>query len=317
MSSRAPGSFKLLSIAAASALILTACGDSAADEPTEQASEEELTTVTVGTVDGPHAKILEFVDENLAQEEGLDLEIVETDDYEAANSQLAEGEVDANYVQDVPTLDQEIIDHDYEFSYGAGVHIQPYVLFSDQYESSEEIDYDATLGITSEEQDQYRALRLLEAHRLLHELSEGSTLADLTERQNPRRLQFVEYSPEALTQNVEVEDLDGVIVNGEDFDEGELDIDDAALVEEVTQSPYSQVMVWNVEDEHDEKILKLNELLHSDEVGHYILDTWPDGEIIPPNRERLKKQLEEEETERQEEQAEREEQEAEREEDNS
>lgn len=309
MSSRAPGGFKLLSIAAASALILSACGDSTAEEPPAQEEEEELTTVTVGTVDGPHAQILEFVDENLAEEEGIDLEIVETDDYQAANSQLAEGELDANYAQDIPTFDQEVIDHDYEFSYGAGVHIQPYALFSEQYDSSEEIRYDSTFGITSEEQDQYRSLRLLEAHRLLQEISEGSVLSDLTERQNPRRLQFVEYSPEALAQNDEAEELDGVIVNGEDFDENELDIDDATLVEEVHQSPFSQIMVWNVEDENNEEVLKLNELLHSEEVGRYILETWPDGEIIPPNRERLQEQIEEEEAEAEEQEQEQEQQE--------
>lgn len=340
MKSRTPTHWGLLSVAAASSLVLAACGGSSAQEEEESPSpsptvaesesepptpsetpteeEEELTTLTVGALDEPHAEILEYVDENLAEEEGLDLEIVETEDYETANNQLAEGELDANYVQTVPTLDQEVIDHQYEFVYGTGVHIQPYVLFSDGYDSAEEISNGATFGITSEEEDQYRSLRLLESKRVLHEIAEDSTLADLTERENPRSLQFEEIDPDELAQSVGEEDLDGVIVNGKDFDEADLDLADAVLVEEVHQSPYSDIMVWDEENENSDQIVALDSLLHSQEVGSYILETWPDGEIIPPNRERLEEQERQEELEELEEQEELEElEEQEEQEDNS
>ncbi|MGO3662592.1 MetQ/NlpA family ABC transporter substrate-binding protein, partial [Microbacterium gubbeenense] len=76
-----------LAAAAAATLVLAGCGASGADE--EVGSDDGgITTLTVGVSPVPHGEILEFVRDNLAEDAGLDLEIVSYDDYALPNRAL-------------------------------------------------------------------------------------------------------------------------------------------------------------------------------------------------------------------------------------
>ncbi len=271
----------LTGLVAASALVLAACGggDDSAEGPT--ANEDGVTTLTVGATPVPHGQILEFVSEELGADAGLDIEVVEFDDYQLPNRQMDEGSLDANYFQHVPFLEQQIEDHGYEISHGDGIHIEPYALFSNQHDSVEDIDEGATIGITSDAGNQPRALLLLEAVGLLEDIDEDSAALTLTEEQNPMGLQFEENPPEILAQVVDDASIDAAIINGNYFLEAGLDVKDALIVEEAENSPYANVLAWNSANDDNEAIQKLDELLHSQEVADYITETWPEGEIIP------------------------------------
>src|SRR5699024_3428598 len=96
-SSRPSRRLALTSLAAASALVLAACGgsDDNAEGPT--AGEDGTTTLTVGATPVPHGQILEFVSEELGEEANLEIEVVEFDDFQLPNRQMDEGNLDANY----------------------------------------------------------------------------------------------------------------------------------------------------------------------------------------------------------------------------
>src|SRR5690625_3911832 len=70
----------------------------------------QSTVLRVGASTLPHAPILEFVKPLLA-EEGIELEIIEFSDYVLPNLALAEGEIDANFFQHVPYLDDFAANH--------------------------------------------------------------------------------------------------------------------------------------------------------------------------------------------------------------
>src|SRR5690625_893627 len=146
--------------AAATALVLAACGgsDDNAEGPT--ADEDGVTTLTVGATPVPHGQILEYVSDELGEDAGLDIEVVEFDDFQLPNRQMDEGTLDANYFQHVPFLDQQIEDHGYEISHGDPIHIEPYAVFSNEHDSAEDIEDGATIGITSDAGNQPRALQL-------------------------------------------------------------------------------------------------------------------------------------------------------------
>ncbi|WP_049107341.1 MetQ/NlpA family ABC transporter substrate-binding protein, partial [Klebsiella oxytoca] len=61
-------------------------------------------TLTVGATPVPHAEILEFVKPELAKQ-GVDLKIKVFNDFIQPNQQLAEKNLDANYYQYRPFLD--------------------------------------------------------------------------------------------------------------------------------------------------------------------------------------------------------------------
>lgn len=268
--------------AAAVALTLTACGGSAAAPSSEAPSSASLTTVKVGASPVPHARILEFVKTDLAAAAGLDLQIVEFDDYVQPNEALASGELDANYFQHLPYLESQIADKGYEFTAGEGVHIEPLKLFSDKHDSVDAIPDGATIAITNDVSNQYRGLKLLEKAGLLTDLADDATVLTLTEAENPRGFQFEETQPEVVVQQLSDPAVDAAVINANFILTAGLDPNEAIESEEVEGNPYANMLVWRTGDDNP-AVETLEELLHSAEVAAFITETWPSGDVIPGN----------------------------------
>ena len=267
--------------AAALALALSACGASGGDASTATPDPENPVVVKVGANPVPHARILEFVDENLAQEAGIDLEIQEFDDYQLPNTALDEGSIDANYYMHGPFFESQVRDRNLKMEHGEGVHIEPYAAFSTQLESVDELEDGATIAITNDPGNQPRALKMLEQAGLLQGIEDDSAALTLTEEQNPRGFSFEENQPEILVQIVDDPAVDLAIINGNYFIQAGMKLDDALVVEEISgENPYANFLAWR-EGEQTPAIEKLDELLHSPEVKQHIEETWPDGDVVP------------------------------------
>ncbi|MGO1385978.1 MAG: MetQ/NlpA family ABC transporter substrate-binding protein [Arachnia sp.] len=265
-------------IAVASTVMLTACGGEAPD-PDVAPDGTSLTTVTVGASPLPHAKILEFVKNNLAEDAGLNLEIVEFDDFVLPNEALASGEIDANYFQHLPYLDDQIAEKGYEFEHGEGIHLEPYAAFSSTYTSLDEVPDGATIAITNDAANQIRGLRVLEAEGQLSGVQDDSNVLSLTEEQNPRGFKFSENQPEVIVQQLEDPSIDVAFVNGNFILNAGLNTQDAIAAEEVEGNPNANLLAWRTDNTND-AVLTLDELLHSDEVANFIQETWPSGDVI-------------------------------------
>lgn len=253
-------------------------GEGSADAPTPNA--ENPVVVKVGANPVPHARVLEFVDENLAQEAGIDLEIEEFDDYQLPNISLDEGSTDANYYMHEPFFNAQVEEKGYEFEHGSGVHIEPYAGFSEKHDSVEDIPEGATIAITNDPGNQPRALKMLETAGLLSGIEEDSAALSLTDEQNPKGLKFEENQPEILVQIVQDPQIDLAIINGNFILQAGMSTDDAVIVESVEDNPYANFLAWRA-GEKTPAIETLDELLHSPEVKEYIEETWPNGDVTP------------------------------------
>ncbi|HQZ00107.1 MAG TPA: MetQ/NlpA family ABC transporter substrate-binding protein [Propionicimonas sp.] len=270
---------------AAAVMALTACSTATAAAPASTATEAastaaEPTLVTVGASPVPHAKILEFVQQNLAAKAGIELKIVEFDDYVQPNEALASGELDANYFQHLPYLEDQIKDKGYKFDHGLGVHIEPYAVFSSEHKAISEVPDGASIAITNDASNQYRGLKLLADNGLLANLTADSTVVSLTPEQNPRGFKFIENQPEVIVQQLDDPAVDLAFVNGNFILTAGLAAKDALLVEKVENNPYANLLVWR-SDNTNPGVAKLEELLHSTEVADFIGQTWPSGDVIP------------------------------------
>ena len=269
--------------ATALTLALTACGGQAAAPGTESAPASPsaaLTTVKVGASPVPHARILEFVKDNLAQAAGLDLQIVEFDDYVQPNEALASGELDANYFQHLPYLQAQIKERGYKFEHGAGVHIEPYAAFSKKYTSVKDLPQGATIAITNDASNQIRGLRLLQGAGLLTGITDSSNVLNLTKAQNPKGFTFVENQPEVIVQQLDDPKIDLAFVNGNFILTAGLSTKDALLVETAKDNPYANFLVWRT-DNTNPGVAKLEQLLHDPKVAEFITTTWPSGDVLP------------------------------------
>lgn len=261
------------------AMALSAC----ASTPTPAASgtpQAGPITVKVGASPVPHAKILEFVKQNLAADAGIDVEIVEFDDYVQPNEALASGELDANYFQHLPYLTAQIAEKGYEFEHGAGVHIEPYAAFSSKYESLDALPDGATIAITNDASNQTRGLRVLEAGGQLTGITDDSNVLNLTGEQNPRGFRFIENQPEVIVQQLEDPAIDLAFVNGNFILTAGLSATDAVAIEAVEGNPYANFLTWRT-DTTNPGVATLESLLHSAEVADFIAQTWPSGDVLP------------------------------------
>lgn len=264
---------------------LTACGGGNADSPSanESAPAGETTVVKVGASAVPHAQILEFVDDELAEEAGIDLEIEEIDDYQIPNQALTDGSIDANFFQHKPFFDDQVETKGYKLEHGEGVHLEPLTAFSKKYDKAEDVEDGATVVINNDPANQIRGLKVLETAGLLKDISDDDTVLSVQddEAKNPKKLSFNEVQAEQAPKFYTDDDsVDIAIVNGNYILQAELNIDEAIAVEDPQDNPYANFLTWR-EGEQTDAIKTLDELLHSDEVKKFIEETWDDGSVIP------------------------------------
>lgn len=220
----------------------------------------------------PHAEILEVVREQMLQE-GIEMEIVVIDDYQIPNRALAEGEIDANFFQHVPFLEEQIRQFGYEIVPLAAVHFEPMSL----YGSFDTIRSGGVVAIPGDPTNEARALALLAREGIitLKETERFPTIRDIVD--NPYRCTFRELDA-ALLPRVAKETAGAVIPTNYALAGGLSPLKDS-IAREVT-TPYLNVVVIRQGDAEEERFLLFKRCLQSDAVREYI-QTRYEGAILP------------------------------------
>ncbi len=266
----------LTALLASGALVLTACGGDAEADTSSAAGSGPL---KVGVSPVPHAEILQFVDEELAADAGIDLELVEFTDYVQPNVALDDGSLDANYFQHEPYLAEQESAAGYDFEAVAPVHLEPLGLYSDSVGSVEEIPDGAQVAIPNDPTNGARALQLLADQGLITLADTGEASATVLDvEENPRNLEFVEIEAAQLPRSLP--DVDAAVINGNYAIEADLSpAEDAIAAESPEGNPYANLLVVRAGDESDPRVATLAELLGSEEVARFIEETY-DGTVI-------------------------------------
>ena len=280
------------------ALTLTACGGSkeettaaaaettaeaAADtaEETEAEASGELVEIVVGASPAPHAEILAAA-EPVLNEAGYTLKIVEYTDYVQPNLALEAGELDANYFQHGPYLEQFNEEQGTDLVSAGTIHYEPFGIYAGKTASLEELADGATVAVPNDTTNEARALLLLEAQGLL-KLKEGAGL-DATRNdieENPRNLEILEV--EAAQIPLSLQDVDIAVINGNYAIDAGLKVSDALAVEASDSEAavtYGNVVAVRNGDENSDKTKALVEALKSDTVKEFIDETYA-GAVVP------------------------------------
>ena len=273
---------KLIAIAASATLLLSGCGLVGGGTDSVGEKDGDVTKLTVGATPVPQGDILRYVDENLAEDAGLDIEVTEYTDYTLPNKALNDGDIDANYFQHKPYLDSEVEGQGYEITGFKPINLEPFALFSNDIKDVGDIPKNAKIGINNDPSNQGRALKMLEDAKLIT-LKDGvdavdAKLSDVED--NPKNLKFVEADAAQLARTLE--DVDASVINGNNALEAGLNpAKDGILLEKAEDNPYGNFLAVRTENKDDENIKKLDELLHSPEVKKFIEKKWADGSVLP------------------------------------
>ena len=255
---------KLIAIAASATLLLSGCGLVGGGTDSVGEKDGDITKLTVGATPVPQGDILRYVDENLAEDAGLDIEVTEYTDYTLPNKALNDGDIDANYFQHKPYLDSEVEGQGYEITGFKPINLEPFALFSKDIKDVGDIPKNAKIGINNDPSNQGRALKMLEDAKLIT-LKDGvdavdAKLSDVED--NPKNLKFVEADAAQLARTLE--DVDASVINGNNALEAGLNpAKDGILLEKAEDNPYGNFLAVRTENKDDENIKKLDELLHS------------------------------------------------------
>lgn len=270
-------SLAAIGLAAVATLGLAACGGSTSSDAS--GSSSDVVTLTVGATPSPHAKILTYINDNLAADAGIKLKIVEYTDYVQPNTALNDGDLDANFYQTVPYLENAEKQFGYDFQAGEGIHLEPLGVFSNKHKSLDELPDGGTIGIISDTANQSRALELLATQGLVS-IPEGDGDVNINTVTKLKNFDFREVEGPQLVRSLD--DFDYAVINGNFAQEGGKTISgDALVVESPVDNPAVNILVWKGDSKKADAIAKLEKILHSDEVKQYIEKTWSDGSVIP------------------------------------
>ena len=261
---------KAVTISAA-VLALAACGD-----------EKDENKLVVGAAAGIHDNILEEA-KPILEEQGITLEIQSYTEYVMPNQDLESGDLDANYFQHIPYLEQQIADHGYDFVSAGGIHVEPMGIYSSKHDSIKDIPENGTIIISNSVADHGRVLALLEAQGLI-KLKEGivkskATLEDIVE--NPKNLKIdADSNPEILVQYLNNDEGDAIVINSNFVIDAGLNPSKDSIAIEGSESNYVNIIAVRSEDKDDENIKKLVEVLQSKDIQDFILEEW-EGNVVP------------------------------------
>jgi len=275
---------KILLVVLALALVLTSCAKKESKKEDGQSTKQESQTtenkkVVIGVSPAPHKEIAEKAKEILAKD-GIELEIKEFDDYVTPNTSLQEKDIDLNFYQHIPYLDNFNKERGTKLVSLGAVHLEPMGIYSKKYKSLDELKDGDEVIIPNDATNGARALKLLEDNKVI-KLKENAGL-EATEKdiaENPKNLKFT--AVEAATIPRAYEDAAIAVINSNFALEAKLSPKkDAIAIEKSEGNPFANIIAAREEDKDNETYKKVLEAFQSDEVRKYIEEKF-DGEIIP------------------------------------
>ena len=246
----------------------------------EAPAAPEAVTLKVGASPAPHAEILENI-KPLLEKDGITLEIVEFTDYVIPNQALDAGDIDANYFQHLPYLEDFNAKIGTNLSSAGAIHFEPLGLYPGKTASLDDLEEGATVAVPNDTTNEARALLLLQKLELIT-LKEGvgleATPLDIVD--NPKDLKFNEMEA-ALLPSV-LPDVDLAVING-NYAVG-AGIENTVLTTEDKESEaakeFANVVAVRTGDEGKAPIQKLLAALQSEENAKFIDEKY-NGTVIP------------------------------------
>lgn len=260
--------------------VLAACGneEKAASSSEEKDTENKEVVLKISASSTPHAEILEYISDDL-EKEGVKLDIVITQDGIQTNQQTADKELDVNFFQHTPFLEQVNKDSGLDLVKVVGVHIEPFGVYSKKIKSIEELKNGAKVALPKDPVNFSRGLLLFAENDLikLDSSKKGNyTLEDITE--NEKNIEFIPVDGPVLVRSLD--DVDASAINTNYALEGNLKPLEDALIIEKSDSPYVNILVSRPDNKDDEAIQKLAKALTTEKVRTFIEEKY-DGAVVP------------------------------------
>lgn len=269
--------FSSVAVAAGLALSLAGCQDKAPEAPAAGAAPKAA-VLTIGVSPVPHADIVNFVAPTL-KNQGIEVKVVEFSDYVQPNLSLADKELDANFFQHKPYLDEFAESRGLKLESLVAVHIEPMGVYSKSVKKVEDLAEGAKIAIPNDPTNGGRALKVLETTGLIKLKADAGILAtpnDIVE--NPKKLSFLEIEAAQLPRALD--DVAAAVINSNFALGANLNPTKDAIAIESKDSPYANIVAIRAGESNREDLQKLKAVLTSPEVKKFLEDKFQ-GSVVP------------------------------------
>ncbi|CAM3600290.1 D-methionine-binding lipoprotein MetQ precursor [Vibrio aerogenes CECT 7868] len=255
-------------ITAASALVLSGCGEKTADTQ----------KIKVGVMAGAEAQVAEVAKKVAKDKYNLDVELVTFTDYVTPNAALDDGSVDVNAFQHKPYLDQQIADRGYKLAIAGNTFVYPIAGYSKEVKSVDEIKEGSRIAVPNDPTNLGRSLLLLQKQGLIKlrdNVGLKATVQDIVE--NPKNIEVVELDAAQLPRSLD--DVTVAIINNSFASQIDLSPNKDGIFVEDKDSPYVNLIVAREDNVNNDNVKNFVKAYQTEEVYQAAMKTFKDSVV--------------------------------------
>lgn len=239
-------------------------------------------TIKIGASPTPHAEILRVAKEEL-ESMGYTVNIVEYQDYVLPNTSVNDGELDANYFQHQPYLDEFNASNGTEIVSLAKIHYEPFGIYPGKKSALAELSDGDQIGIPNDGTNEGRALHLLEQEGIIKlKANTGLTATKADIESYNINVDIVEMEAAQIPRALQ--DVAFGVINGNYAINAGLNVaKDAIAVEAqdgIAAQTFGNVICVKKGRENEQFAKDLVKALMSDKVKNFINDNY-EGAVVP------------------------------------
>lgn len=272
---------KLLTLFAVVMLLVAGCGgqkQAAQETQSKEATSQKEVTLKIATLIPPMTDVLDIV-KPLLKQDGVNLEIVVLSDNIQPNNALASHEVDANFFQHAPFMQQYNESNKSDLVAIKPIYNAIYGAYSKKYKNVKDLPEGATIAIANDPANTGRSLVMMEQNGLI-KLKEGvgynATQADIIE--NKKKFVFKEVDLLMLARSLDDVDM-GAMYPAYAKPLGLTPKKDA-LITEKDDTHFAINLVARKDNADSDAIQKLAKRMTGPEVRKFFEDNYKDS-VVP------------------------------------
>ena len=224
---------------------------------------DQPNTLVVGTISGPETELMDVAQKVAVDRYGLNIKIVEFNDYNLPNIALQDGTLDANIYQHLPYLNAARQAQGYAFEVIGKTFLYPTGVYSANLKSLAQLPQNAKIAVPNDPSNEARALILLQQAGLIKlKVGSGASIHNIT--RNRKNLKFIDMDAAQLPRILA--DVDATIINTTFAIPAGLNPTTDAIYLENKNSPYANIIVIRSNSTKRKLLQTLVKAFNSDEV---------------------------------------------------
>jgi D-methionine transport system substrate-binding protein len=236
--------------------------------------------IKVGVEAGPEYAMAQAAQTVAKEKFGLEVELVQFNDYVMPNEALQQGDIDINVFQNRPFLDVQAKQRGYRFAVLGNTFVYPLAGYSRKIKTIGELANGSTIIIPNDPTNSGRSLLLLQQVGLLKLKDSVGLLPTVNDIvANPKSLKILELEAPQLPRALDDQQVSVAVINNTFAGPAGLVARRDGVFVEDSKSPYVNIIVCRAGDEKQENLRQFTQSYESPEVEAVAAKAFKGGAI--------------------------------------